>query len=143
MENICANMEANGLNTQNFLQEWRKIVPDGELYPLGGWHSLNLPQARLQVFVGDVLDMLPDMPAKVDAWFMDGFSPAKNPAMWQPAVYNAMAQQSNPEATLATFTAAGHVRRGLEEAGFQVRKEKGFGHKRDMTVGRLCDKLKA
>lgn len=74
----------------------------------------------------------------VNAWFLDGFAPAKNPDMWTEALFNGVARLSAPGATFATFTAAGEVRRGLNEAGFEVQKTKGFGRKRDMLCGRLA-----
>lgn len=55
--------------------------------------------------------------------------------MWSPHLFSAMARLARPGATLATFTSAGFVRRGLQEAGFTMRKTKGFGRKRDMLVG--------
>ena len=62
----------------------------------------------------------------VDAWFLDGFSPARNPAMWSERVLQWVGMNSAPGATLATFTAAGHVRRGLQAAGFTIEKRPGF-----------------
>jgi tRNA 5-methylaminomethyl-2-thiouridine biosynthesis bifunctional protein len=73
----------------------------------------------------------------VDAWFLDGFAPAQNPDMWRREVLETMADLSAPRATLATFTAAGSVRRALRDAGFDVEKVAGFGRKRDMIRGRL------
>lgn len=81
------------------------------------------------------------MNQKVDAWFLDGFAPAKNPDMWSQHLFNAMARLARPGATLATFTSAGFVRRGLQEAGFTMQKTKGFGRKRDMLVGRMDQTL--
>lgn len=78
-----------------------------------------------------------ELPAKVDAWFLDGFAPAKNAGMWHEPLYQAMARLSHATTTLASFTAAGHVRRGLDAAGFITARQKGFGRKRDMTVGRF------
>ena len=72
---------------------------------------------------------------KVDAWFLDGFAPAKNPDMWTDALYTRMARLSHNNTTFATFTAAGSVRRGLAAAGFQVHKVAGFGRKREMLHG--------
>lgn len=69
---------------------------------------------------------------RVDAWFLDGFAPSKNPDMWTDTLFATLAGLSHAGTTLATFTCAGHVRRGLGRAGFEVRKVKGFGHKRDM-----------
>ena len=92
---------------------------------------------RLTMLMGDALDTLPKLDGYVDAWFLDGFSPSRNPDMWQPALFQAMAQKSHSETTYATFTAARSVRDGLSEAGFSVEKSSGFGHKRDMIKGRF------
>lgn len=89
----------------------------------------------LTLLVGDVLDCLPELDARVDAWFLDGFSPAKNPEMWTQPLFQQLARLSAPGATLATFTSAGFVRRGLIEAGFAMQRVKGFGQKREMLVG--------
>nr|WP_249198880.1 bifunctional tRNA (5-methylaminomethyl-2-thiouridine)(34)-methyltransferase MnmD/FAD-dependent 5-carboxymethylaminomethyl-2-thiouridine(34) oxidoreductase MnmC [Enterobacter hormaechei] len=108
---------------------------------IGGCHRLYLDDGRvtLDLWLGDINDLtdkLDDsMNQKVDAWFLDGFAPAKNPDMWSPHLFSAMARLARPGATLATFTSAGFVRRGLQEAGFTMRKTKGFGRKRDMLVG--------
>jgi len=75
---------------------------------------------------------LPDYSNQVDAWFLDGFSPAKNPEMWTDELFNAMAQYSKDNATVATYTVAGLVRRGLASVGFNVQRKSGFGTKRDM-----------
>lgn len=113
-------------------------------YPLRvpGFHRLYLagpdaPLAVLTLVFDDIREALCalDVPAGVDAWFLDGFTPARNPAMWQPEIFSRMARLSTPDATFATFTAAGSVRRGLEEAGFSVRKCPGFGYKHDMMAG--------
>lgn len=74
-------------------------------------------------------------PIAADAWFLDGFAPAKNPEMWTPALFQLMAKLSHTDSSFATFTAAGSVRRGLQTAGFQVCKLKGFGQKREMMAG--------
>lgn len=71
----------------------------------------------------------------VDAWFLDGFSPHKNPSMWTEALFSAMAALCKPDATFSTFTAASVVRRGLSHAGFMVEKRPGFGKKREMLRG--------
>jgi len=88
--------------------------------------------------VGDVRDALPRVDAAVDGWFLDGFSPAKNPEMWQPHVLAEVARLSRGDATFATYTVAGEVRRGLEAAGFAVEKAAGFGRKREMLRGELA-----
>ncbi|MBX2807490.1 MAG: bifunctional tRNA (5-methylaminomethyl-2-thiouridine)(34)-methyltransferase MnmD/FAD-dependent 5-carboxymethylaminomethyl-2-thiouridine(34) oxidoreductase MnmC [Cellvibrionaceae bacterium] len=68
----------------------------------------------------------------VDAWFLDGFAPAKNPDMWCPALFNTLGRLSKATTTLSTFTAAGSVKRGLQAAGFSLKKVPGFGRKREM-----------
>ncbi len=74
----------------------------------------------------------------IDAWFLDGFSPALNPEMWTQQVLEHIAKASRPHATFATYTSAGWVRRGLAQAGFQVCKSPGFGRKREMLHGSLA-----
>jgi tRNA 5-methylaminomethyl-2-thiouridine biosynthesis bifunctional protein len=102
-----------------------------------GFQRLHFADGRvlLTLLVGDVLDTLPELDASVDAWFLDGFSPAKNPQMWTPELFAQLARLSRPGTTLATFTSAGFVRRGLLAAGFEVVRVKGFGHKREMLAG--------
>lgn len=108
-------------------------------YPLRlpGTHRIHLPQAVLTLHFGDVEKWLKDLPdhCNVNAWFLDGFSPAKNPDMWTEQILTNLTRVSAPDATCATFTAAGVVRRGLQAAGFEIKKIAGFGHKRDMLAG--------
>jgi tRNA 5-methylaminomethyl-2-thiouridine biosynthesis bifunctional protein len=99
---------------------------------------------QLTLLIGDATECLgkESLPAirstlHVNAWFLDGFSPAKNPDMWQPALFEQIARLSNTETTIATFTSAGDVRRGLIAAGFNVTKRTGFGKKREMLTGRF------
>ncbi|WNJ94656.1 bifunctional tRNA (5-methylaminomethyl-2-thiouridine)(34)-methyltransferase MnmD/FAD-dependent 5-carboxymethylaminomethyl-2-thiouridine(34) oxidoreductase MnmC [Vibrio ruber] len=95
----------------------------------------------LDLWFGDIHDCMPLVPVPqtglIDAWFLDGFAPSKNPDMWNQHLFNHMAKLAKAEATCATFTAAGFVRRGLIEAGFSMQKVKGFGTKRDMLVGKI------
>ena len=102
-----------------------------------GFQRLRLDGGRviLTLLIGDVHACLPQLDARIDAWFLDGFAPAKNPDMWSAALFGELARLSAPGATLATFTSAGFVRRGLIEAGFAVQRVKGFGHKREMLAG--------
>lgn len=109
--------------------------------PLEGFYHLHFPRikARLMLCLGDAADMLPEITGQFDAWYLDGFSPAKNPAMWEDKLFPLIAARTRGNGTLATFSSAGAVRRGLEAAGFTVEKVKGFGAKRDMTVARMPD----
>ena len=106
--------------------------------PLPGLHHLDLGDGvTLTLFIGDVLTGLQTTEAQIDAWFLDGFSPDKNPQMWSPQVMTELAGLSRDGATLATFTVAGAVRRGLIAAGFEIEKRPGFGRKRQMLGGRI------
>lgn len=104
-----------------------------------GFHRLSLARGRIRLTLmfGEAADMLAQLEAAVDAWFLDGFAPARNPDMWQPVLFEQLARLSRPGASLATFTAAGFVRRGLAETGFGMEKRKGFGDKRHMLAGRM------
>ena len=94
---------------------------------------------RLVLLLGDATQQLESLSgkfqAKIDAWYLDGFAPAKNNSMWTPALFNQIARLSHPGTTLSTFTAAGDVRRGLTKAGFNIKKARGFGRKREMLYG--------
>lgn len=80
-----------------------------------------------------------EQPGRVDAWFLDGFAPSKNPDMWTDALFSNIAKLSACDATFATFTAAGKVRRALQSYGFDCRKIPGFGRKREMLSGIRAD----
>lgn len=95
------------------------------------------PKITLRVIHGDARQTLPSWEGKADAWFLDGFSPAKNPELWGAELMQSVADHTNAGGTAATYTAAGFVRRGLSAAGFDVERIKGFGRKRHMTVARL------
>lgn len=99
----------------------------------GGAVVLDLWWEEASVALADMACLKPT----VDAWYLDGFAPSRNADMWQPALFSAMAALSRPGASIATFTAAGAVRRGLEAAGFKVQKVPGFGRKRESMTGRL------
>ncbi len=85
--------------------------------------------------VNQALDTMIAQSILADAWFLDGFAPSKNPDMWSQGVFERMAQLSQAKATMATFTSAGFVMRGLRSSGFDVNKVQGFGSKRHMLSG--------
>lgn len=91
----------------------------------------------LHVIIGDARNTLPAWQGKANAWFLDGFSPAKNPALWDPDLIVAVGQHTAPGGTAATYSAAGHVRENLTKAGFTVSRVPGFGRKRHMTQARF------
>lgn len=109
---------------------------------LGQWDSLGaravaLPGLTASVILGDARQTLPAWPGRADAWFLDGFAPARNPELWEPALMAEVARHTRPGGTAATYSAAGHVRRALAAAGFAVERVPGFGRKRHMTRARL------
>ena len=120
---------------QQLQQQW----PDA----LAGCQRLlfNQGQVTLDLWLGDINQLIEtfddSLNNQVDAWFLDGFAPSKNPEMWNDRLFQAMARLSRQDGTFATFTAAGFVRRGLQQAGFNVERRKGFGHKREMLCGTL------
>ncbi|MBA7848234.1 bifunctional tRNA (5-methylaminomethyl-2-thiouridine)(34)-methyltransferase MnmD/FAD-dependent 5-carboxymethylaminomethyl-2-thiouridine(34) oxidoreductase MnmC [Klebsiella sp. RHBSTW-00465] len=129
------------------LTPWAKQLQAQWPQPLAGCHRLLLDDGRvtLDLWFGDINELTNELDdslnQQVDAWFLDGFAPAKNPDMWTPELFSAMARLARPGGTLATFTSAGFVRRGLQEAGFSMQKRKGFGRKREMLVGEMKQTL--
>ena len=114
-------------------------------YPglLPGQHRLLLQEGRvrLDLWWEDAAEALPDLAGReqhlVDAWYLDGFAPARNESMWSASIMNAIAALSRPQATFATFTVAGAVRRGLTAAGFRVTRATGYGRKRECLRGEI------
>ena len=97
---------------------------------------IDLPGLRLEVIAGDARETVQHWQGMADAWFLDGFSPAKNPELWGADLMAEVGRHTARGGTAATYTAAGFVRRGLAEAGFAVTRTQGYGRKRHMTVGR-------
>jgi len=127
------------------LAAWPDLAERGEALvaqwpePVGGVHRLWLDErVILDLHLGDAAERLALLEGRVDAWFLDGFAPAKNPEMWRPELFKAMAARSRPGATFATFSCAGVVKRGLAAAGFTWHKAPGFGRKREMLCGEIA-----
>jgi tRNA 5-methylaminomethyl-2-thiouridine biosynthesis bifunctional protein len=110
--------------------------------PLPGFHRLHLAHGRvtLTLLFGDAQSLLAQLDARVDAFYLDGFAPEKNPEMWSPAIMKQLARLAAPGATFATWTVAGGVRAALAGAGFSVEKHAGFGRKREMLAGSLPER---
>jgi tRNA 5-methylaminomethyl-2-thiouridine biosynthesis bifunctional protein len=121
--------ELNDLAAQ-MLSQWPRRAP--------GFHRVTFPglDASLDLAIGEAAWALDQWTGTADAWFLDGFSPAKNPQMWRPEVLGTLAAHSAPGARLGTFTVAGGVRRALEAAGFDIAKQPGHGGKRERLEGR-------
>lgn len=98
---------------------------------------LSLPGIDAEVILGDARQTLPLWPGHADAWFLDGFAPAKNPELWGEGLLAQVAHHTTPGGTFATYTAAGHVRRALEAVGFTITRQRGYGRKKHMTTGRI------
>ncbi|KXU39001.1 FAD-dependent cmnm(5)s(2)U34 oxidoreductase [Ventosimonas gracilis] len=118
--------------SDQLLANWRGIYSGFQRLVLGGGRVL------LDLLLGDAATSFAQLDAQVDAWFLDGFTPAKNPLLWSEALFAQIARLSCKQATFATFTSAGTVRRGLQAAGFAVHKVQGFAGKREMLRGHLA-----
>ena len=88
----------------------------------------------LTLAFGEAQTVAPRLDACVDAYFLDGFAPGRNPRMWEPALLRELAAMAAPGATLATWACTGELRRALSESGFDARRETGYGGKWHMTV---------
>ena len=104
-----------------------------------GIHRIHLDGGRvtLTLTFGDALDLLPQLRARVNAFYLDGFSPSHNPELWSPTLFAQLAGLVAPGASVATWSANGDVRRGLQAAGFVAERCPGFGGKREMLAGRF------
>ena len=134
-------------DAEKALAQWRRDYPlatellDAWPPALAGWHRRHFADGRIQLSIwhGDAADGLRDFTRQqrcgVDAWFLDGFAPSRNPAMWRAQLFRHMAACSVAGATVTTFTAAGQVRRGLEAAGFETRRVDQRPHKRHSIAG--------
>jgi tRNA 5-methylaminomethyl-2-thiouridine biosynthesis bifunctional protein len=122
-------------------QPWTEEIIDQYPPMLEGFHHLHFMNGRIRLMLcfGDVMDVLPNIHGYFDAWYLDGFSPAKNPDMWQDSIFPAIGARTAAGGTLATFSVARRVLNGLENAGFDWEKIKGFGIKWHMTRARFRD----
>ncbi|WP_440973110.1 bifunctional tRNA (5-methylaminomethyl-2-thiouridine)(34)-methyltransferase MnmD/FAD-dependent 5-carboxymethylaminomethyl-2-thiouridine(34) oxidoreductase MnmC [Pseudomonas koreensis] len=102
-----------------------------------GFQRIILGNGRvtLTLLIGDALEQLPQLDAQIDAWFLDGFAPAKNPDMWTAELFVELARLAAPGSTISTFTSTGWVRRLLNAAGFKMKRTPGIGHKWEILRG--------
>jgi len=134
---------AKALSLYPQLEQYSQPLLEQYPIPVAGCHRLTFLGGKviLDLWLGDVHDVLPKIENKsqglVDTWFLDGFAPSKNPDMWTQGLFENMALLAKDQCHFATFTAAGHVKRGLREAGFEVQKQAGHGRKRDMLAGSI------
>lgn len=108
-----------------------------------GWHRFIFTQGAvsLTLVVGDASETLPQVVAEIDAWFLDGFAPSKNPQLWSIEVLQQVARLTRSGGTFATYTCAGEVRHTLEHVGFSVEKVRGHGIKREMLRGMRLESI--
>lgn len=104
---------------------------------LKGSGRIETPELCVRIIFGDARQTVPRWDGSADAWFLDGFAPARNPELWEPALLQAVAAHTAPGGTCATYSAAGAVRASLAQAGFAVARVPGYGRKRHMTKGQL------
>lgn len=128
---------------QRALALWPELQPFAEqllaqyiaIHP--GFQRLVLDNGRvtLTLLIGDALEQLPQLDAQIDAWFLDGFAPAKNPDMWSAELFAELARLAAPGSTISTFTSTGWVRRLINAAGFKMKRTPGIGHKWEILRG--------
>jgi tRNA U34 5-methylaminomethyl-2-thiouridine-forming methyltransferase MnmC len=121
------------------LAAFPEVTEDAEALA-SAWETagpFDTPEVKATFILGDARDTLQSWPGKADAWFLDGFAPARNPELWEPALLAEVARHTEQGGTAATYSAAGDVRRGLAAAGFTVERRPGYGRKRHMSVARL------
>lgn len=100
-----------------------------------GARRFEIGNITVEVIEGDAREKLAAWDGQADAWFLDGFSPAKNPELWGEDLMLEVGRHTIAGGSFATYTAAGHVRRALDQAGFDVTRTAGFGRKRHMSRG--------
>jgi tRNA 5-methylaminomethyl-2-thiouridine biosynthesis bifunctional protein len=114
---------------------WPPLTPD--------FHRLAFDEGHVELLLvlGDAAQRLRQLVASVDAFYLDGFAPAKNPPMWETGLFKSLARLAAPEATAATWSAARAVRDGLQQAGFAWRRADGVGGKRDITLADFAPRV--
>ena len=117
------------------VEAWPALVPSMHLLPFADG------RVTLLLAFGDVVQWLPQIRARIDAFFLDGFAPACNPEMWQARIIKGLARLAAPGATVATWSAASAMRAHLRSAGFEVHQASGIGGKRDITLGRFAPRF--
>lgn len=126
MEQALAHFPEAHAIAAPFLEQWA-----------AGKRVIEMPGFVANIQIGDARQILPDLELLADAWFLDGFAPAKNPELWSEEILHGVANHTAKGGTFATYTAAGFVRRTLDAAGFDVTRVPGFGRKRHMSTGVL------
>jgi tRNA 5-methylaminomethyl-2-thiouridine biosynthesis bifunctional protein len=119
---------------------WPPLTPDLHLLPFDEPGTGD--RVELILALGDAVERLRDLVATVDAFYLDGFTPARNPQMWDAGVFKALSRLAAPGATAATWSAARAVRDGLSQAGFAWQPAAGSGGKRDITLATFAPRVR-
>lgn len=119
-------------DARDLVAQWPAALPG--LHPL----EFDAGSVTLTLCFGDAMALVPGLRLGADAFYLDGFAPARNPRMWEPALLRALARLARPGATLATWSAAGAVRESLVAAGFDVVRVAGHAAKRHGLRGRYA-----
>lgn len=117
--------------TQQLVAAWPPLAP--------GLHVLDFEGGRLRLTLGfgDAAELLPTLRLQADALLLDGFAPDRNPALWSPPLFKALARLAAPDCTAATWSVARAVHEGLQAAGFEPTRAAGIGGKREITTARF------
>jgi tRNA U34 5-methylaminomethyl-2-thiouridine-forming methyltransferase MnmC len=124
---------ADMIRAQSAFPEVAEIAAELAPFWEQGAEAITLPDLQFAMIPGDARDTLPLWQGRADAWFLDGFSPAKNPELWGADLLKQVAEHMKPGASAATYSAAGHIRRALAAAGLEVDRIPGYGRKRHMS----------
>ncbi len=117
------------------LAVWPELSPQRAALVAAWRHgdgTAEVGPARLTLITGDARESVPAWEGMADAWYLDGFAPSRNPQMWEPGLLAAVGRATRPGGIAATYSVAGAVRRGLEQAGFTLERLPGYGRKREM-----------
>jgi tRNA 5-methylaminomethyl-2-thiouridine biosynthesis bifunctional protein len=120
---------------RELVDAWPALTPN--LHPL----EFEGGRVRLLLGFGDACELLPALECRADAFFLDGFAPARNPEMWTPQLMEQLARHAAPGASVATWSVARAVRDGLARVGFELSAAPGIGGKREITVGRFAPRF--
>ena len=127
IQRALANFEALMPFAEEFCKNWTNLLEQG---------SLVMTDVTLNLIIGDARKTVPAWQSYANCWYLDGFSPLKNPELWDADLLTQVYQHTKVGGTASTYTAAGLVRKNLKQAGFSVSRISGYGRKRHMTVAK-------
>ncbi|MDX1958523.1 MAG: bifunctional tRNA (5-methylaminomethyl-2-thiouridine)(34)-methyltransferase MnmD/FAD-dependent 5-carboxymethylaminomethyl-2-thiouridine(34) oxidoreductase MnmC [Leptospiraceae bacterium] len=121
--------------TDNFFQKYKDLNPR--------YIEVHFPEfgVNLQILKGDALTNLKELETEIDCFYLDGFSPSKNPELWNKEIFFELARIGKENSSFATYSVSRSVKDALTESGFEWKESKGFGKKKGMLSGKLKNKL--